>query len=532
MAAWQIDNEFTCGDGLYCYCEDCRKAFIRWCKNKYGTLDALNNAWGTVFWSQTYTDWNQLIVPKKTQAAMFGNNGHNPGLNLDYSRFQSDSIIAYCSIQSGIIRKHSSKPVTHNVVSELYDYYKMADTLDICTYDNYPASPWGDFLGASEYDPAFSIDIERGIKNKNIWIIEQQSGPCGWDVLGRTPQPGQLKNWTYQALAHGAEAIVYFRWRACLFGTEEYWYGILDHDGIPRRRYREIQALGLNKEKLGKFFIDSEVRSDVLMLRSFEQQWSHSFQGHSWNFKYRDYLRSLYAGLFKKNINIDISNEETDFSKYKLVIAPAFNLMNDKLLFRFEQYVREGGALVVTFRSGTKNMDNSMTEKTLPGYFKDLAGVEVDEFDSLSGHEVDVSLPFKKGKVSIWADILLPKDAKILGTYSSEYYNGAAAITVNSLGKGKCYYIGCDLDEETTAELLEYIAKESHVKPAFETAPQSVEVVRKKTSHNQEFFVLLNHSNEEQTVVLNGVYKDCITEDILKMDLILEPYGSRIICLS
>ncbi|MDC7124141.1 MAG: beta-galactosidase, partial [Spirochaetales bacterium] len=343
VVAWQIDNEFTCGDGLYCYCEDCRRAFINWCKNKYGSLDSLNKAWGTVFWSQTYTDWEQLIVPKKTQAAMFGNNGHNPGLNLDYSRFQSDAIISYCSLMSETIRKYSDKPITHNIVSELYDYYKMADNVDICTYDNYPASPWGEFLGSSAYDPAFSIDIERGIKNKNIWVIEQQSGPCGWDVLGRTPKPGQLKTWTYQALAHGAEAIVYFRWRACLFGTEEYWYGILDHDGIPRRRYNEIKEIGELRDKLDKLFVGSKVQSDILMIRSFEQQWSHSFQSHSWNFKYRDYLHSLYNGFFSKNYNIDITNEDADFGKYNIVVAPAFNLMNSELQAKFENYVKNGG---------------------------------------------------------------------------------------------------------------------------------------------------------------------------------------------
>ncbi len=111
VAAWQIDNEFTCGDGLYCYCESCRQKFIGWLKKKYGSLDALNKAWGTVFWSQTYTDWDQIIVPKKSQAAMFRNNGHNPGLNLDYSRFHSDGIVEYCKLQSRILRRYSDVPI-------------------------------------------------------------------------------------------------------------------------------------------------------------------------------------------------------------------------------------------------------------------------------------------------------------------------------------------------------------------------------------------------------------------------------------
>ena len=156
--------------------------------------------------------------------------------------------------------------------------------------------------------------------------MEQQSGPCGWNVLGSTPRPGQLKKWTYQALAHGAEAIVYFRWRACLFGTEEYWYGILDHDGVPRRRYEEIKAIGKTFQKLSAYNAESKVSAEILMIRSFEQQWSHAFQEHNWNFNYRGYLKNLYYGLYANNYNLDISSEATDFSGYKVVMAPAFKM--------------------------------------------------------------------------------------------------------------------------------------------------------------------------------------------------------------
>ncbi|MEG1584902.1 MAG: beta-galactosidase, partial [Anaerovorax sp.] len=179
IAAWQIDNEFTCGDGLYCYCEECREKFIAWLKNKYKSLDALNIAWGTVFWSQTYTDWKQIIVPKKAQASFKGNNGHNPGMNLDYSRFQSDAIVSYCAVQKETIKKWSNLPVTHNMVENLYDYYKLGKEIDFVSYDNYPSTQWQHLRKGRNYDPAFAIDLERGVKNQNIWIMEEQSGPCG-----------------------------------------------------------------------------------------------------------------------------------------------------------------------------------------------------------------------------------------------------------------------------------------------------------------------------------------------------------------
>ncbi len=526
VAAWQIDNEFTCGDGLYCYCESCRQKFIVWLKKKYGSLDALNKAWGTVFWSQTYTDWDQIIVPKRSQAGMFGNNGHNPALNLDYSRFQSDAIVDYCAIQSRILKRWTKVPITHNVVSELCDYYKLGEQIDIATYDNYPASPWKSFLGGSPSDPAFSIDVERGIKNKNVWIMEEQSGPCGWNVLGSTPRPGQIKKWSYQAMAHGAEAIVYFRWRACLFGTEEYWYGILDHDGIPRRRYEEIKAIGKDFPKLCAYNVNSKVCADMLMIRSFEQQWTHTFQEHNWNFNYRKYLQALYNGFWANNYNMDVSNEEVDFSGYKVVIAPAFNLMDERLKEKFEKYVAEGGNLVVTFRSGTKEMDNSMTERTLPGYFKEVAGIELEEFDSINDCTVPVEGAFGKGAASIWADIIKPVTAKPVATYAGEYYAGKPAITVNEFGKGRCYYVGCDLDAEGTAQLMDYIAKECGVKPALENVPDGVEVVRKESGDGKEFWFVMNFSGKEQTVEFPCEVKAIETDEVLGRSVKLPVYGS------
>jgi beta-galactosidase len=530
VAAWQIDNEFTCGDGMYCYCENCRQSFIRWLKNRYGSLDALNKAWGTVFWSQTYTDWDQIIVPKYATAAMFGNNGHNPALNLDYSRFSSDSIIDYCALQSKIIHEKTKVPVTHNVVSELYNYYDIAPLIDVASYDNYPQSPWGEFLGSEPYDPAFSMDIERGIKQQNFWVIEEQSGPCGWDSLGDTPKPGQIKLWTYQALAHGAESILYFRWRAPLFGTEQYWYGILDHDGIPRRRYREISQIGQEFPALSVLNDKSSVCTDILLIRSFEQQWSHTYQKHNFKFNYRNYLRSLYAGLYADHYSCDVTSASADFGRYKVVFAPAYNLMTDVEKLKFEEYVKNGGTLVVTFRSGTKNTDNSMTEKTLPGYFADVAGIELEEFDSINGSRtVSVEGRFGKGHAAIWADIIKPVTAEPVAWYTDEFYKGKTAVTVNRYGNGSCYYIGCDLDEKATSALLQMICKSAAVKPAFEDVPDGVEVVRKMTKDGREFLFVLNYNPDRTTLPLRRTYRNVLAEERISGFLELPGYGTAVI---
>ena len=527
VAAWQVDNEFGDHKTLYCYCESCRQKFIVWLKKKYGSLDALNKAWGTVFWSQTYTDWDQIIVPKRSQAGKPGNNGHNPALNLDYSRFQSDAIADYCALQCRIIRRWSKAPITHNVVSELYDYYKLGEQIDIATYDNYPylrMTPHPD-LSERIYNPAFQVDQLRGVKHKNVWIMEEESGPCGWNALSSTPRPGEIREWSYQAMAHGAEAMVYFRWRACLFGTEQYWYGILDHDGVPRRRYEEVKALGKDFPKLCAYNVNSKVCADALLVRSFEQQWTHTFQEHNLKFDYRKYLKGLYRGFYANNYNLDVSSEETDFSGYKLVVAPAFNLMDERLKEKFEKYVAGGGNLVVTFRSGTKEMDNSMTERTLPGYFKEVAGIELEEFDSLNTRTVSVEGAFGKGTASIWADIIKPVTAKPVATYVNQYYAGKPAITVNEFGKGRCYYVGCDLDDAGTEQLLDYIAKECGVKPALENVPDGVEVVRKESGDGREFWFVMNFSGKEQTVDFPCEIKSIETDEALGHSVKLPVWG-------
>ncbi len=236
VIAWQIDNEF----GDPCYCQVCRRGFQVWLKQRYGTLDELNEKWGTVFWSHVYTDWKQLPIP-------YEHISQNPGLALDFKRFASASYVRYQQMQIEILRKHSQQPITHNFMGFDYNkinYYDLAEPLEFVSWDNYLRVFWD---MKAEIDPsqaALSHDTMRGLKKKNFWVMEQQAGPTGWEIIGDTPKPGELRLWVYQAIAHGADGMVYFRWRTCRFGSEQYWHGVLDHPGIPGRRYREIAQVG------------------------------------------------------------------------------------------------------------------------------------------------------------------------------------------------------------------------------------------------------------------------------------------------
>lgn len=523
VVAWQIDNEFGGGDGVRCYCENCLKAFREWLKIKYKNIQTLNTEWGTIFWSQTYGSWNELILPGYSSSSSENGNSHNPGMLLDYYRFSSDSVIKYQRIQIDEIQKYSTQPITHNMMGHFQeiDYFELGKDLDFVSWDSYPGGPWP---GNSHQCTSMQNDLMRGIKNLNFWIMEQQSGPCGWNFMGDMPKPGQIRLWTYQSIAHGAEAVIYFRWKACTFGTEEYWYGILDHDGVPRRRYHEVQKTGSELKALSDMFLGSKLVAEVAIIKSYDNLWSHRFQTHNKNFDYSNLLLSYYSAIAANHVNIDMTSIEADFSKYKVVFMPAFNVMKDSIRKKVEEYVNDGGNIVLSFRSGTKNWNNSMTTETLPGYFREVAGIEVEEFDVLNwGREVGLKGSFGEGKASLWCDIINPISAEVMAEYSNDYFEGQAAVTVNKYGKGKVYYIGCDLDAKSLERLIRLILNDSYVTPILKQPIEGVELIKREKGGNC-YFIALNYNNHPVSLDLGENYMERITGKEIKGLLELKPY--------
>ena len=531
VIAWQIDNEF----GAQCYCESCHDKFKKWLRRKYDAIDILNDEWGTVFWSQTYRNFDEIPMPLYAACDGFSQNvgsgdtlstpyNHNPGLLLDFFRFSSDNIVEYQKLQIDEIRKTSSLPITHNYMGHFseIDYYNLGKDLDFISWDCYPNNMWGK---SSYKDVSMAHDLMRGIKNQNFWMMEQQSGPCGWQSMGDTPEPGQVRLWTYQAIAHGAEAMVYFRWRACTFGTEQYWYGILDHDGIGRRRYREIKEIGNELQALSEVFVGSENKVETAIIKSFDNFWSHRGHPHNSKFNYNQLLGSYYSALISNNINTDVTSVDVDFLKYKLVIMPAFNLMTEEIGKKCEEYVRNGGALLITFRSGTRTWNNRMTTMTVPGLFKDMAGVELEEFDSINfGRTVSVKGEFGIGTASMWCDVLKCNGAKALAVYDSNYYKGTAAVTVNKYGEGSVYYVACDLDEVAMENLISVIAKSEKINPVLKDKIPGVETI-KKEKDGKTYLMILNNNPVCVEISIDGEYTDLLTGAIIKNKINISSYG-------
>lgn len=515
VIAWQIDNEFGCHGSTVCYCEECRKKFARWLEKKYGTVENLNKKWGTVFWSLDYDSFDDIITPAYNACeGDFGHTwSHNPSLDLEYRRFASDSWVEYQKMQIDIIKKYTDAPVTHNLMGHFsdIDYYDLSKDLDFVSWDNYPDNQWG----GSEYEyVSMAHENMRGVKNKNFVVMEEQAGPAGWDIVGQTPRPGQLRLWAYQAVAHGAEGMVYFRFRTALFGMEQYWYGVLDHDGVPRRRYYEIQKTGAEFKKLEKYIVGAENDYDAIIVKSYDNAWANGIKRHAAKYDYENHLYAFYKA--NADLNITTAVSRGDYEKYKAVFMPAYNVIEDGELDEIKKYVENGGVLVLTFRSGTRNEYNNVRPLALPGVFAELAGIEAEEFDAPRG--VVSVCGAVEGRAQIWCDIITPKTAEVVSRYDSEYYKGKAAVTVNAYGRGKVYYVGCDLDGAAMKQFAAIVAESAGIEIV--GAPDGVEIVRRSGCT-----IVLNHNETAAEVNVRG--KSLLSD--AEFDGIMEPYGVEVI---
>lgn len=493
VIAWQIDNELGCEDGVRCYCENCRKAFIKWLQNKYGSLNELNQSWGTVFWSQVYTSWDQIILPAQSVTDEWTKNSHNPGLLLDHARFSSDALIRFAKSECDVIRAISNKPVIHNMVSENCDNYQLGALLDRVGYDAYPQSQWDQ---NSPGKISFLYDLTKSFNPAPAWILEQQSGPCGWNDVGITPETRQYALWAVRAVSKGAEALFYFRWRSSLYGAEQYWYGILDHDGVPRDRYQALLEANCFIRQHEKILRAPEDRQ-VLVIYDYENKYIHDFQPHLKGFSYQEELIRIYEALIGCHLSAGLGNTDTDLTPYPLVIFPNAALAEEDTVRRCESYVYQGGNLLLTSRSGMRRANNQITDQTLPGIWSELAGITVEEFAVRSmtdGYGMEQHL---------WFERLQLHGAKPF-IKQQAVFQGTASVSVHHVGKGHVFYAGStDIGWKSVIEAIR-----AYLQLKVPGLPEEIECI---TKNGQDTIMLFNHSGEPTQINLPG-YREVDTQ--------------------
>jgi beta-galactosidase len=526
VIGWQTDNEF----GERCYCSICQTAFQDWLKSRYETLAAVNERWGTVFWSQEYNEWAQIPSPKKTGHI------HNPSLELDYFRFMSESYNSLQIEQIAILREHCPQHfITHNMMGFGYtnlDYFAIAEPLDIVSWDTYPRGFWLEEQAVDTAAIALGHDTMRGLKQKNFWVMEGQSGSSGWHLIGSAPRPGEMRLWAYQAIAHGADGILFFRWRSARHGAEQFWQGILDHDGQPRRRYAEFHQLGHELKALGDRLHGSQPQAQVAMLLSYDSRFAFQIQPNNEGFSYPEHFLNYYRAFHERNIAVSIVSPDDDYAAYRLLIVPALYLLSPELAQKLTDFVAHGGTLLLTARSGVKEENNAVINAALPGLLRELCGIEVAEYDSLRKGEL-VEVEFADSKVrlqsSLWVDVLELHGAEAIAHYKSNHYTHKAAISRHQFGKGKTIYVGTFGGQVFADGLVTWLLAEEDAFTAYPSLP-SIEITE-RWKLGQCFVFILNHAASSAIIPLNAVYEDLFSGEICQSELAIDAFGIRILSL-
>jgi beta-galactosidase len=520
IVGWQIDNEIN-NENRECFSASCQSAFREWLRKKYGTLDSLNTRWGTVVWSQIYSDWNQIKLPLRTPAY------HNPGLMLDFRRFNSDSATAYLNDQIEILRRNRPNDfLTHNGAFKYLDYYKLSRGLDLHAQSNYPT-----FDDAPRFPTGAALTLVRSF-NGRMMIIEQLTGPAGQTYMLRSPRPGEMRLWTMQAVAHGAEGVLHFRWRSGRRGAEEYWFGVLDADNVPRARFEEFKQEGLELQKLGPQIIGSRIESPIAILKDFEADWvfDHQFLTREVNIAVAQNL--VFQAASEQRQNVDFVNPGADLSRYKLVFAPQSVLMDEALAGRLRRFVEQGGTLVMSAHCAIKNRDNAFTEATIPIGLTGLLGVELDSFQTYPAPSREGNAArFEDGTaipIHVFAEVLRPMTARVLARWDRDYLKEMAAATEHTYGKGKAVYYGSLFNLDSSRYLVKRYAGQTGLRPLLADVPGQIEVVR-RTKGETEFYFLLNHSDTAVSATVGAGYTDALAGTVAPPKLTLAPFDYHVL---
>lgn len=537
VIGWQTDNEFNC-QFSECHCPSCQKAFQEFLQEKYGTIKELNRRWGTAFWAQTYLKFEDIPTPRPKPTY------NNPAHVLDYYRFISHTVAVFQHEQVEILRNANPNWfVMHNGVFRHIDYRgDFSKDLDFLGFDSYP---FFDYSPANRpKSHAFRLDEVRALTG-NFIVPEQQSGPGGQGgYFHDNPEPGELRLMTYRSIAHGADSLMYFRWRTCRFGAEEYWCGILDHDNIPRRRYEEVKQVGEELKRVGPALLGTAVRVDVAIATgdySVEEGHIPLTLGLP---SPKNVAAEIHGAFFDRGYAVGCIHPEDDLSGVKLYFIPHWSLFKPEWVPILEKYVRDGGVLVIGARTATKDFDNNVVAQTPPGCLVELAGVQVVEYSKVNRPEerpMKITLGDSSVQAPSWYELLSPaKDTEIIGKWEDRFgppaegkpvygsSTGQPAITSRKVGKGRVLYVGTYMMRPVVDALLPILAETSGVQALCPGAAPDVEVVVRENDEKQLWF-FLNHSDKGVTVANAPAGENLITGEPCSGNLTLPRNGIAVI---
>lgn len=521
--AWQIDNELGLGPTGRCYCDECEKSFRRWLKRRYGTIDRLNRMWGTSFWSQGFSDWHEIPAPRRTVC------GPHPSLALDYSRFISAQHRAFVEEQREIIRDYASEdvPITVNEPSGMdlphLNLFSLAGQQDAISLDNYPTD-------SSRLDQtALGLDMARSLRHAPFWVTEQQAGATLVGGHAQQPRPGQLRLWTYQAAARGAELITYFRWRTAPAGQEMHWYGLFDADGTPRRRLDEVREAIRELKKESHYWENFAPEARVAIVLDYDSAWALDATPLGWDPQYFERTATIYGVLRRMGLVAEFVPPDENLSGYDLVVAPMQFITTNAMAKRLKVYVHDGGTLLISAPAGYKGPAATSLDSPPPGPLSELLGVEVSEHDVLGGGCTN-SIGVGDGQsfeVDGFASVLKLRGARTIASYTEDFYADSPAVTALKDGRGTAIFAGAAMPAAGWKWLLSEAVDRAGV-PTSDWSAEEIEVVPLKALEaEKKMMFVLNHSDEEVQLELgeDDVVTELLREERQDQKVTLSPYG-------
>ncbi|QDI04818.1 beta-galactosidase [Xanthomonas cerealis pv. cerealis] len=490
VVGWQLDNEYAQAS----FDPEAKAQFHAWLQRKYGSIEALNRRWATAYWSQTYNDFAQIPVREDEE---------NPALLLEWKRFVSDTWADYSRNQIAAIRPHADPRqfITTNTMGWFagFDAYTVHDVLDIAAWDDYVAGERYDWV-----DNAARHDLTRGYKQRNYWVMETQPGFVNWRATNVALRKGQVRAMAWQAVAHGADAVSYWQWRAAPNGQEEYHGTLVGADGEPVPVYAEIQQVGAEFAKAGAALAGTTPHADVALINDFDSRWALGFQKHSADFDPVVQMKSFYRPLRQQAQVVDVVSALAPLGGYKLVVAPSLNVLSEAQAQRLKAYVERGGHLVLGPRSAMKNADNGLQPQRQPGPLAELLGGRVQQFYALD-RPIPVAGAAGEGSAKIWAEQLQARAAQtevpLRYGQANGWLDGAPAVLTRRVGKGRISYVGAWLDDATLDRLTGDWLRDAQVRAPLADVPQDVEV-GVRSDGRRRVLVLINHGSDAQQVRL------------------------------
>ena len=508
LAMWHVGNEYGCHVRA-CYCDESALAFRRWLVERYGDIGELNRAWSTDFWSQSYGSFDEVLPPRVAPSF------RNPAQQLDFTRFSSSEILACYLGEAELLRGLTPDvSLTTNFVplAKTLDLFDWAPHLDVVSYDSYPDP-------ADELAPmraSLGYDTMRGLRDGQSWLLmEQAPSAVNWREVNLRKDAGVMRLWSWQAVAHGAAAVMFFQWRQSRGGAEKFHSAMVPHGGAETPTFRRVSELGQELGEQAWLPGATAPPADVALLIDWDNWWAFELDAHPHNgMSYLDRVEAHYRHLYDADIPVDIRPVGADLSRYKLVVVPNLYLTSAETAQALFDYVDNGGTLLVSFFSGIVDEQDRVHLGGYPGPLRQLLGLCVQEFAPLAADDslqlqADDGTPV--GSATTWAEQVEMEGADVVWRFVGSELDGCPAVTRHRVGAGTAWYAATAPDEPTMRRLFDDVLRECDVVPLLPSAPAGVKVRRLQSAGGEDHLVVLNHSDERVDVDLPGSMRDLLT---------------------